>query len=144
MAIAIFDDHGIRFEYPPDWEIEVSDDGPRHSVTIQSPDGPAFALVTVDASRPSPGEMADEALNALREEYPQLEASPASDTIDGHRSVGHDVEFFSLDMTNNCVIRCFRSPRRTTFVLTQWSDAEENDPEVILATVRKSIEETDS
>jgi len=140
----VFDDHGIRFEYPPDWEIEAGDDSPRHSVTIQSPAGPAFAFVSVDTSRPEPSELADEALTALREEYPQLEASPASETIDGHPGLGHDVEFFSLDMTNTCVIRCARTPLRTIFVLTQWSDFEENDPESVLAAIRKSIEETDS
>ena len=142
--LGIYDDHGIRFEYPFEWEIEVGEDGPRTSVTVQSSDGPAFAIVTIDASRPAPGAMADEAMTALREEYPQLESSPISESIDGHPSVGNDVEFFSLDMTNNCVIRCFETPRRTVFVLTQWSDSEENDPESLLAALRRSIEETDS
>ena len=88
--------------------------------------------------------MVNEALTALREEYPQLEATPAGETIDGHPANGVDVEFFSLDMTNNCVIRGFQTPRRTVFVLVQWSDAEENDPDVVLAAIRNSIEETDS
>ena len=144
MATAIYDDRGIRFEYPFSWDIEVGDDGPRTSVTILSTDGPAFALVTIDDSRPAPGEMADEALTALREEYPQLDAYPASETINGHPSVGHDVEFFSLDMTNTCAIRCFQTSRRTVFVIMQWSDSEENEPESLLAAVRRSIEETDS
>jgi hypothetical protein len=142
--LGIYDDRGIRFEYPPDWEVEVSDDGPRTSVTVQSPAGPAFAMVTVDDSRPEPGEMVDEALGALRDEYPGLDAYPARETIDGHPAVGHDVEFISLDMTNTCVLRCFRTPRRTVFVLAQWSDLEDDDPETALAALRKSLEETDA
>jgi hypothetical protein len=144
MAIGIFDDLGIRFEYPPTWEIDVSEDSPRTSVTVQSSAGPAFAMVTVDETRPAPEELADEALAALREEYPTLDAAPASETIDGHNAIGHDVEFLSLDMTNSCVIRCFRTPRRTVFVLTHWSDLEEDEPEHALAAVRRSLEETDS
>jgi hypothetical protein len=116
----VFDDNGIRFEYPPAWEIDVSEDGPRTSVTVQSPSGLAFAMVTID------------------------DTFPASETIDGHNAIGHDIEFLSLDMTNSCVIRCFSTPRRTVFVLTQWSDLEEDEPEHALAALRRSLEETDS
>jgi len=139
-----YDNRGIRFDYPPDWEIEAADDGPRTTVTVQSSAGPAFALVTIDDSRPEPEGMADEALAALRDEYPTLDAEPASETIDGHRAVGHDVEFISLDMTNTCAIRCFQTPRRTVFVLSQWSDLEEDDLGARLEALRRSLEETDS
>ena len=142
--LGIYDDHGIRFDYPGDWEIEVVDDGPRTAVTVQSPAGPAFALVTVDDSRPEPVELADEALAALREEYPELDAGPAREAIGGHDALGHDVEFFSLDMTNTCAIRSFRTTRRTVFVMTQWSDLEGDEAEDALRAVRRSIEETDS
>jgi hypothetical protein len=139
-----YDDHGIRFEYPEDWELEVTDDGPVSTVSIQSPAGLAFALVTVDESCPDPDEVADEALAAMREEYPNLDASPARETIGGQEAIGHDVEFFTLDMTNTCTIRCFRTPRRTVLVFGQWSDIDtEEEPESVLLGVRRSLEETD-
>ena len=144
MADSVYDDNGIRFEYPHDWELDVSDDGPRRSVTVQSPNGPAFALVTVDESRPDPSEVADEALGALRAEYPALDAEPAGQTIAGQTAIGHDVEFISLDMTNTCLIRCFRTPRRTVFLLAQWSDLEGAETEDALSDLRRSLEETDS
>ena len=140
----VYDDHGIRFEYPPEWEVEVSDDGPRTTISLQSPNGLAFALVTLDEDRPPPADLADEALAAMREEYPSLDAAPALETIDGHKAVGHDVEFISLDLTNSCVLRSFRTPRRTVFVLAQWSDFEEDDAEATLLAVRRSIGETDA
>ncbi len=142
--LGIYDDRGIRFEYPDGWEVEVTDDGPRTAVTIQSPAGPAFSLVTVDDSRPSPEELVDEALAALRDEYPELDATPARETIGGHEAAGFDVEFFSLDLTNTCAIRAFRTPHRTVFVMTQWSDVEGDEPEDALRALRRSIEETDS
>ena len=142
--LGIYDDHGIRFEYPADWEVEATEDGPRTAVTVQSPSGPAFALVTVDESRPSPGELADEALAALRDEYPKLDAFPARETISGHEAVGHDVEFFSLDMTNACSIRSFQTPRRTVFLMAQWSDVEDDETAAGLDAIRRSLEETDS
>jgi hypothetical protein len=138
----IYEDHGIRFEYPGDWELEVTDDGPVTTVALQSPGGLAFALVTTDDSRPAPAEVADEALTAMREEYPNLDATPALETINSHNAVGHDVEFISLDMTNTCAIRCFRTPRRTVLVFGQWSDLDE-DSEDLIRDVRRSLEETD-
>ena len=100
--LAIFDDHGIRFEYPGDWELDVDTDGTRTTVALQAPGDPAFALIELDKDRPSPAELADTALEALRSEYPGLEVTPASETIDGHRAIGHDIAFLSLDATNAC------------------------------------------
>jgi hypothetical protein len=142
--LGIYDDRGIRFEYPEGWELDVNDDGPRTTVTVQSPTGPAFALVSVDDSCPEPSDLADEALAALRDEYPGLDADPARERIAGHEAIGHDVEFFSLDMTNTCAIRSFQTPRRTVFVMAQWSDVDDDDPEAALRALRRSIEETDS
>ncbi len=140
----VYDDRGIRFEYPADWEMEVTDEGTLTTVSIQSPGGLAFALVTVDDSGPDPAEVADQALMAMREEYPALDAVPAREPLNGFDAVGHDVEFISLDMTNACAIRCFRTPRRTVLVFGQWSDLEDEESIAILRDVRNSLEETDA
>ena len=50
----------------------------------------------------------------------------------------------SLDATNACAIRCYRTPRRTVFVFGQWSDLEGDDPESKIRLLRHSLEETDS
>jgi hypothetical protein len=144
MHKSIYDNHGIRFEYPADWELEETEDGSVTTLAVQSPDGLAFALVTVDDSCPAPAEVADEALEAMREEYPGLDAAPALETIGGHPAVGHDVEFISLDMTNTCSIRCFRTPRRTALVFAQSSDLDAGENEAVLHDLRRSLEETDS
>jgi hypothetical protein len=139
-----YDDHGIRFEYPEGWEVEETDDGDVTTVALHAPDGLAFALVTLDDSRPAPAAMADEALQAMRDEYPGLDAAPALEVIGGHRAVGHDVEFISLDLTNACAIRCFRTGRRTVLLFGQWSDVEDEGTADALAAIRRSVEETDT
>ena len=35
----MFDDRGIRFTYPLGWEVEVVDEGPITTVSVQSPGG---------------------------------------------------------------------------------------------------------
>ena len=144
MNSSIYDDLGIRFEYPAEWELEVTEDGTRTTIGVQAPSGLAFALVTVDAEGPDPDELVDEALAALKAEYPTLVADPAEEVIDGHPSTGHDVEFVSLDLSVACTLRGFRTPNRTLFVLTQWSDLESIEADDALRLLRQSIEETDA
>jgi hypothetical protein len=144
MNLAVYDDRGIRFEYPGDWELDVAEDGSRTTVSVQAESGLAFALVTVDEGEADPDEMVAEALAALKAEYPTLDAEPAEEAIDGHRAVGHDVEFVSLDLSVACSLRGFRTPNRTVFVLTQWSDLESVEADDALRALRRSIEETDS
>jgi hypothetical protein len=142
--LGIYQDHGIRFSYPASWEVEVNDDGPRTTVTLSDPGGTAFALVTLDEDSPPAGEMAEQALQAMREEYPELDAYPATETIAGHEAVGHDVEFFSFDFLNACAIRCFQTPRQSVLMLGQWSETADGDAyEPTFRAMRRSFEETD-
>ncbi len=141
--ITIYADHGIQFQYPDDWEVEEVDDGHLTTITVNATDGVAFALLTIDTDRPSPVEMANLALQAMRDEYPALDADAVRETIGGHPAVGHDVEFLSLDLTNACAIRAFRTASRSVLIFCQWSDVE--DPEIadLLTALRRSVTETD-
>ena len=144
MAIATFNDHGIRFNHPADWEVEVDRDGEKTTVTINAPDGVAFALLALDEDGPEPGDVAAQALEAMRGEYPDLEAVAVVEVVGGFDAVGSDVEFLSLDATNACAIRCFRTPRRTVLVFGQWSDLEGGEPAEQIRDIRGTLEETDS
>jgi hypothetical protein len=137
VTIETFEDHGLRFEYPSNWELEVTDHGPTMTVAVQEPSGLGFAVITIDESRPDPADVADAALDAMREEYPDLDASPAMETINDHCTTGHDVTFFAMDMTNAASIRCFRTSRRTVLVFGQWSDVGEADlPDLVRGVIR--------
>ena len=142
MALTLFDDNGIRFQHPDDWTVEVTADGAVTTVALHAPGDLSFALVTTDDDRPAPAEVADLALEAMREEYPTLDALPALETIAGYHAVGHDVEFISLDMTNTCAIRVFQTTRRTVLLFGQSSDLAEEDAGHVLAAIRQSFVET--
>src|SRR5262249_26042675 len=101
----IYEGHGVRFAYPSDWDLEESEEGEATPVEVQAPGGLAFALVRAYETSPDPASVADEVLEAMREEYPELEVAPAMETIAGHRATGYDLEFFSLDFTNGAAIR---------------------------------------
>ena len=142
--LGTFDDHGIRFDYPTDWDIEVSSDGEKTTVSVHAPDGVAFAVVALDETCPEPSELAGLALDAMEQEYPDLDSFPVTDSIDGHLAVGHEIEFLSLDATNCCSIRCYRTSRRTVLVFGQWSDLEGEETADQIRSLRASLEETDS
>jgi len=143
VATETYEDHGVRFEYPKDWTVEVTEDGPETTIDVQHPEGLAFALLRADQTRPDPAALADEALAAMRAEYPELEAVPVIETLHEHVATGHDVDFFALDIANGARIRCFRSPRRTVLVFGQWSDLGEEELSDVVQGVFRSIEEVD-
>ncbi len=142
MTLESYNDRGLHFEYPSTWELEVTNHDQVTTVAVQDPGGLGFALITTDESRPDPAEVADAALEAMREEYPDLDASPAMETINERVATGHDVEFFAMDMTNAASIRCFRTPHRTVLVFGQWSDIGEADLPDLIRGVFRSIEDT--
>jgi hypothetical protein len=143
VTTEVFEEHGVRFEYPSEWAVEVTDEGDVTTVDVQDPGGVAFLLVRIDESCPDPTEVAELALEAMREDYPELDAVPIVETLDGHLATGYDVEFFSLDIANAACIRCFHTPRRTVLVFGQWSDlGEQNLPDLVAGMLR-SLEETD-
>jgi hypothetical protein len=143
VSTEIYEGHGVRFVYPSDWVLEVTEDGPVTNVDLQHPEGIAFLLVRTDLSCPDPTEVADLVLEAMQEEYPGLEASTVEDTIDQHSATGHDVEFVALDIPNAAAIRCFRTPRRTVLVFGQWSELGQENLSESVGDVLSSIEETE-
>ncbi len=143
MATEVYEDHGVRFEYPSDWTVETTDEDDVTTVDLQHPEGVAFVLVRVDESCADPEETADLALEAMREEYPELDASPVMETLGKHTVTGHDVEFFSLDVSNAATIRCFRTPRRTVLAFGQWSDLVGDDTADLVHSMFRSLEELD-
>ena len=137
---ADFHENGISFRYPENWRLEREEHESGWTVTVQSPDT-AFLTLTFDADAPDIARLADSALEALREEYPDLEAEPQVETIAGQPAVGHDVRFFSFDLTNTARIRSFRSEEGSVLVLSQFNDLEEDTNEPVLRAISASIQE---
>jgi hypothetical protein len=140
--VAEFDDMGIRFKFPENWKLEREDNEAGWTISLQSPDT-AFLLLSFREDNPSTNEMAESALLALREEYPDLEADDCIESVAGQPAVGHDIRFFSFDLTNTCWTRSFYSARGTMLVLCQLNDLELEKNEPVLRAICASIEVDD-
>lgn len=138
MMLAAFERDGIRFQYPQSWSLETQDSESGWTVSVQSPDT-AFFLLSLDHEMPPPEHMAQTALDAMRTEYPELEADEAVENIAGQPALGHDVQFFSFDLTNTCWLRCFYSGKGTVLAMWQANDLELERNEPILRAVCASI-----
>lgn len=135
---ALFERDGIRFRYPENWQLEREDSEHGWTVSVYGP-GTAFLLLSCDQDMPENERMAESALEALREEYPDLEADPCVDSVAGQPALGHDIRFFSLDLTNTCWTRSFYSPRGTVLVMWQVNDLELDTTEAVLRAICASL-----
>ena len=141
--VAEFDASGIHFKYPENWQLEREDNEEGWTVSVQSPET-AFLMLSLREDMPSTDQLADTALEALREEYPDLEADDCVDSLAGQPAVGHDIRFFSLDLTNTCWTRSFYSSRGTVLVMCQFNDLESEKNEAVLRAICASLEVEDS
>jgi hypothetical protein len=133
-----FEEDGISFAYPEDWRLEREESDGGWTVVLQSP-GTAFLTLTYDGNMPLTEEMAEAALQVMRSEYPELEAEPSMETLAGQMAVGHDMQFFSFDLTNTCWTRSLYAGGGTVLLLCQTSDLELDDYEPILRAVCASL-----
>jgi hypothetical protein len=133
-----YHEDGISFHYPDDWKMEREESEDSWTVLLQSP-GTAFMTLTCDSSGASAEEVAEAALETLRADYPGLESQPRVDTLAGQMAIGHDIQFFSLDLTNTCWTRSFYSDAGTVLVLCQTNDLELEEYEPVLRAICASL-----
>lgn len=133
-----YEEDGIRFRYPSNWTLEREESDSGWTILLQSP-GTAFVTITLDMDMPPIEQVAQETLDTLKSEYPALEAETALENMAGQMAIGHNIEFFSLDLTNTCFTRSFYSDQGTVLVLAQTNDLELDEAEPIFRAIWASL-----
>jgi hypothetical protein len=121
--MADFSESGVSFTYPESWQFEREETDDGWVVSVNGP-GTAFVTVCLREDRPGVKRLTRAVLDTLREDYPELEAEEKVEQLAGRKAFGHDIQFFSLDLTNTCWTRSFASPPGTVLVICQTSDLE--------------------
>ena len=134
----VFQADGIRFQYPDSWRLTREDAETGWTVSVESPET-AFFMLTFDDQMPDVGLVAQTVLDALRADYPDLEAEDAVESIAGQPALGHDIRFFSLDLTNTCRTRSFYSDAGTILVMWQTNDLELDEVEPVFRAICASL-----
>jgi len=119
-----FNRNGVRFEYPENWIIE-EDSSPDGVITlsVSAPDG-AFWSLSRQPAEADLQQLTDATTEQLREEYPDLEACPASDDLFGNSLSGADFNFSYLDLTNTAEVRCLATPTACYVIFSQAEDRD--------------------
>ena len=123
--MAIYQQQGLRFEYPDNWSLDVDDptDGSKTAITVVSPGGAFWSLSVFPLEVDLP-EMLRTALDALTQEYQDLDAEAVTDEIERKPLFGYDVNFYCLDLTNSALIRGFQTSSAAYLLLCQAEDRE--------------------
>jgi hypothetical protein len=137
--VTTFEQSGIRFQYPDNWQLDTEDTGDGWTVTLQSPET-AFLLVSLRPDAESTAELADEALAALKAEYPELDAERAVGSLAGQPAVGHDIDFLTLDTTIISWTRCIETSAGPLLVLCQTSEYDRAQNEPVLRAICASLQ----
>jgi hypothetical protein len=92
-------------------------------VTVYSPGG-AFWTVSRHTRLADTKELAKAAVEAMREEYAEIEVEEATETIGEHELVGYDLGFYYVDLTNTAAIRSLRADKAIFTIFYQAEDHE--------------------
>jgi hypothetical protein len=136
---AQFQKLGIAFQYPENWTLDESDArAGQKSVTVYSPGG-AFWSVALHPHWADPAGLAKGVVDAMKEEYADIEAEEIEETIAGHELVGFDLSFYYLDLTNSARVRGVRIGQNTYTVFCQGDDREFARVEAVFRAMTTSL-----
>ncbi len=125
--MAEYQQHGIRFQYPDDWELADGHDGEARTITVSSAETSFWCVSLFDETQ-SMESVVQAALAAFEEEYDDVDAYPAeskdASTELSDYTIAWDVEFLCLELTNTARIRATEAGGRTVLVLYQGTDHE--------------------
>jgi hypothetical protein len=138
-VIAYYDKLGIRFAYPENWSIADEQlEAPPQGVSVQSPNGGYWDL-RIFVSRRELDEVSDQALDAMRQEYADLESEAVTEELFDVPAVGYNLDFFCLDLLVTSRIRSFHVGDRTLLLICQAENREFERQRLVFDAITKSL-----
>ncbi|GIW90816.1 MAG: hypothetical protein KatS3mg109_1278 [Pirellulaceae bacterium] len=136
---AVYERHGVRFQYPENWNlIEESTRWPRE-ITLESPSGALWAL-HVYFPPDSPSRLLQDALKAMQKEYEGIEYSSVTEQLHETATAdGYDLYFFYLDFVVECRLRSFTYRDKTFLLITQAEEREYQQLEPVFRAMTTSL-----
>ncbi len=116
-----YNENGYNLEFPDEWTLELDEDGPGNSLTLNAPSGDFWSLTRYPAYI-DPDALLTEGVEALTAEYKDAEVSTASETYSHRKLEGFDIDFFYLDLPCIAMVRTLRFGLYTYILIVQTMD----------------------
>ena len=118
-----YENHGVRFRYPADWELSEQSSEEETSISVQS-DGTSCWTIVLLSSRPDPDDVLESVVAAFEQDYEDVEVLSHVGSVCGLPTLGRDLDFVCYDLLNCAILRAFQTSEKTVFVLYQGTDHE--------------------
>lgn len=130
--------HGIRFEYPENWELSEQRSSDETTITVESPDT-SFWSLSLFYGGTTPEDVLDTAVSALQEAYQEVDVYPSKARVGEQERVGRDVEFVCFELINSAFLRAFQTEEFTALIYYQGTDHELVEVRPILEAISGSL-----
>jgi hypothetical protein len=134
---AVYDKHGVQFQYPENWTLWEEDREP-YEISVESPSGSFWAL-HVYLAPDDPHRLAVDVLRAMRLEYDNVEADAVQEDLCGLPAEGFDMSFFYLDLVIFCRARSFACGNKTFVLITQGEDRDHEKLAPVFDAITESL-----
>ena len=121
---ATYQQDQLTFQYPENWTLtDAPDESLPRAISLESPGGLLWS-VHLHPTDADPDEILDEAIDTLRETYPDLELSTESPEFDMFTGKAFGALFFCLDFLVRVKLQVFRT---SDYTLLLWYQCEDRD-----------------
>ncbi len=141
----LFNEYGISFEYPDDWELskEVDEPNGEIQVSVYGSDSSFWSislfLVEITAEK-----LLERSLEVFKDEYEELDVYQVEAKVAGKKCLGHDIEFVCSELINSAYLRVFETEFFTAFILYQGMDQDLQESLKVLEAISESLDFFDS
>ena len=121
----LFNELGISFEYPDDWELakEVDEKNREVQISVYGPES-SFWMISLFFVAIPPEDLLTQSVKVFQDEYEELDTYEVTTTLAGKECIGRDIEFVCSELINSAYLRVFQTELFTAFVLYQGTDQE--------------------
>ena len=121
----LFNEYGISFEYPNDWNLSKEVDETNGEIQISvSGEGSSFWLISIFLADVPAEELLKHSLEVFQDEYDELDIYEVKDKLAGKDCLGCDIEFVCSELINSAYLLVLKTEQFTAFILYQGTDQE--------------------
>ena len=135
----VFRGYGVRFRYPPYWELNEEKSEQQISVTVASAET-SFWSLSLFFDRPLSEDLLESAVEVFRDEYEECDIYPTESVVCHRTSVARDAEFVCLELVNSAFLRAIETNQFTALILYQGTDTELQETKEMLEEITASLE----